>query len=700
MKYEKSFGNNDKDGKKNEHNLKNYNRASSKRYSNNEENGEYNKLLYHNNKPHGNNRYNNKFDSQKPNSLYFSQNGKKNNNNEINNKTIDRRKNKNNDYNRPFYKKGIINDKNNKGKSYSHPHKKYIRSEKHFKQKLYNNNNYNSNNFDNNNNYDENYYGNYTNNSSNINPNKTKQENINIELSNLHRDLHNLLFNASNINENDKNNDTSDDHIINNINNNSALNNVDTEYNKFYNFSIIKNKNDVDKNIEASLNLESQNKSSNDSVLNTLSILRTIPFKTSGSIKDSNSSISDNNSDIENRNSNFPKNNHDNNMEGYRDDKYIKNNLEKNNHFNHGNTIVNNRINDGHVGNYISGYNQQIEHKNMDRNISKGIHNKYDSNGHEFFQESQFSNNEHSDSSSNIGDKLAEHNNFNNRNIYEKNNDKTNFDENTNFNDNIFPETQIKESLKVLNTLQVDIERVCCYIKHFSDPPDKLFEVMNEVFLDNTILLNSKIAIFYVYNHLIQELRNNYRNNFDKYIYIANKGLEIFVIPILRYILTEQVKNIEMINKFYRCISIWNERNIYSKFICDQLIALQKNPQKKIEINIKNITNKAHTLLSNELSNFVPLNFILKMPSINNEHKKALNNEIIKSLFINPSKETLKDLDNKNIEEASKMSDKVMRMFGQELILVNSQILELASLISDNNDCLVKLRASMDNLKD
>ncbi|CAD2092161.1 conserved Plasmodium protein, unknown function [Plasmodium vinckei brucechwatti] len=686
MKYEKSFGNNDKDNKKNEHNLKNYNynRASNKRYGNNEENGGYNKLPYHNNRSHGNNRFNNKFDSQKQNSLYFSQNAKQNNNNEIHNKTIDRRNNKNNDYIRPSYKKGIINDKNNKSKNFAHPHKKYIRPEKQFKQKLYNNNNYNSNNFDNNNNnswnnYDDNfsfdedkvyngmnedyknnheeaYYDNYT---SNANINKTKQENINIELSNLHRDLHNLLFNASNANENDKNNDMSDDNS-----NNNGLNNAD-------------------QNAGASLNLESQNKSSNDSVLNTLSFLRTIPFKTSGSAKDSNSSISDNINDIENQNSNFS-----------------KNNLEQNSYFNHTNAAVNNRINDEHVNNYMPGYNQQIEHKNMNRTISRGMHTMYGYKGNEFFQESAFSNDEHSYSSSNMEDNMTRHNNFNNRNIYDQNNDKIKFDDRINLNDNIFPETQIKESLKILNTLQVDIERVCCYIKHFSDPPDKLFEVMSEVFLDNTILLNSKIAIFYVYNHLIQELRNNYRNNFDKYMYIANKGLEIFVIPILRYILTEDVKNIEMINKFYRCISIWNERNIYSKFICDQLIALQKNPQKKIEINIKNITNKAHTLLSNELSNFVPLNFILKMPSINNEHKKALNNEIIKSLFINPSKETLKGLDNKNIEEASKTSDKVMRMFGQELILVNSQILELASLIHDNNDCLVKLRDSMDNLKD
>ncbi|SCM04500.1 conserved Plasmodium protein, unknown function [Plasmodium chabaudi adami] len=688
MKYDKSFGNNDKDDKTNDYNLKNYNynnRGSNKRYGNNEDHGGYNKLPYHNNRPHGNNRFNNKFDSQKQNNLYFSHNTKKSNNNEINNKTIDRRNNKNNDYTRPSYKKGIINDKhniNNKSKNYAHPHKKYIRPEKQFKQKLYNNNNYNSNNFDNNNNnwnnyddnfsfgedkiydmnedykniHDETYYGNYT---SNANINKTQQENINIELSNLHRDLHNLLFNASNVNENDKNNDTSDDNP-----NNSALHSVD-------------------QNAGPSLNLESQNKSSNDSVLNTLSFLRTIPFKTSGSVKDSNSSISDHNSDIENRNSNF-----------------LQNNLETNSYFNHSNVAGNNRINDGHVNNYMSGYNQQIEHTNMDRTIPRGMHNMYGSKGNEFFQEPPFSNDEHSDSSSNMEDKMIRHNNFNNRNIYNQNNDKIKFDDRINLNDNIFPETQIKESLKILNTLQVDIERVCCYIKHFSDPPDKLFEVMSEVFLDNTILLNSKIAIFYVYNHLIQELRNNYRNNFDKYMYIANKGLEIFVIPILRYILTEDVKNMDMINKFYRCISIWNERNIYSKYICDQLIALQKNPQKKIEINIKNITNKAHTLLSNELSNFVPLNFILKMPSINNEHKKALNNEIIKSLFINPSKETLKGLDNKHIEEASKTSDKVMRMFGQELILVNSQILELASLISDNNDCLVKLRDSMDNLKD
>ncbi|GAW81170.1 hypothetical protein, conserved [Plasmodium gonderi] len=263
-----------------------------------------------------------------------------------------------------------------------------------------------------------------------------------------------------------------------------------------------------------------------------------------------------------------------------------------------------------------------------------------------------------------------------------------------NFSGNLFSKDQITESLKVLNTLQVDIERVCCYIKHFVDPPEQLFNTMIDVFLDKSVLVNSKIAIFYVYNHLIQELRNNYKNDLNKYYSIAEKGLHIFVVPVLRYILYEDV-NVDMINKFYRCITIWNERNVYGKVVCDQLKSLQKNPHKKINFTVKNVSSQAHSLLSNELSKFVPLSFILKMPSINNEHKKALENKILSALFENISKDTLKGFDEKDIEEASKMSDKVMRMYGQELILINSQILELSSLINDNNDHLMKLHNAL-----
>ncbi|EUD67254.1 hypothetical protein C922_02404 [Plasmodium inui San Antonio 1] len=264
---------------------------------------------------------------------------------------------------------------------------------------------------------------------------------------------------------------------------------------------------------------------------------------------------------------------------------------------------------------------------------------------------------------------------------------------------NIFPRNQIAESLRVLNTLQVDIERVCCYIKHFIDPPEELFQVMTDVFVDKSVEVNSKIATFYVYNHLIQELRNNLKNDLIKYYSIAERGLHIFVVPVLRCVLHEQV-NVEMINKFYRCVAIWNERNVYSKIVCEQLKLLQKNPQKKIDFTVKNVASQPHSLLSNELSKFVPINFILKMPSVNNEHRKALEDKTLSALFQDISKDTLRGYDEADVEEASKMSDKVMRMYGQELILINSQILELSSLICDNNDQLVKLQSALEKLRD
>lgn len=266
-----------------------------------------------------------------------------------------------------------------------------------------------------------------------------------------------------------------------------------------------------------------------------------------------------------------------------------------------------------------------------------------------------------------------------------------------NYNDNMFPKAQIEESLRVLNTLQVDIEKICSYVKHFVDPPEPLFSTMRDVFLENEVSINSKIAIFYVYNHLIQELRHKYRNNFTTYTYISEIGLTNFVIPVLKYI-SERQKNKEIASKFYRCISIWNDRNIYSKFICDQLIALQKNPNRAIKMNPSNKTSLAHSAVSNEFSKCTPLHFLLRMPSVNNEHIEAKQNKVVHALMENMSKDSLKSFKTEAIEEAAKITDKAVRMFGQELILLNTEQMELSVLINDNHEEMKKLLNCMKNL--
>lgn len=266
------------------------------------------------------------------------------------------------------------------------------------------------------------------------------------------------------------------------------------------------------------------------------------------------------------------------------------------------------------------------------------------------------------------------------------------------YNENQFPKTQIEDSLKVLNTLQVEIEKVCSYVKHFVDPPEPLFLTMKNVFFENEVSVTSKIAIFYVYNHLIQELRHKHRNNLETFTRIAKSGLIHFVIPVIRYI-SEREKNNEIVSKFFRCITIWCDRNVYSKFICDQLVSLQIDPHKVIEINPQNKMNLAHSSISNEFSKCIPLQFLLQMPSSNNEYKHALQNEVVHALFEKMSKEVFESYGNESLEAAARITDKVVRMFGQELILLNTEQLELSALINDNNEELIKLRDTLKNMK-
>ncbi|CRG96458.1 conserved Plasmodium protein, unknown function [Plasmodium gallinaceum] len=734
MKYEKKFWN-DKSRKKNEKTLKDEHHRSNKKYNND-----------------GYKSQNSKLNSTKSNYTSFSYNLKKKNNyDDMKNKLSDKRNNKN-EFLQSF-KKTMRNQKlnmsdNNSKNNNSFYKEKYIRSsgEKSMKFNFYgnynnsNNNNYNSDNYnnsnDNNYNNNSNYYSNSSDNNNDNNVDSNKKD-INVESSILNKDMYNLMYYPSSIEENNLNminmgpvnnnvnnynnqeennmgmvingvvsksdNNLSNEYITNKNDEliyqnylqmqkyNNANNDFKTSFNNFYNSYKINNMNN-DMNIKnKNCNNTWPPDNENDNVLNKLSDIRNIPFnnsnngnknfcvndKTTMIINELKKCLNNNESNVYSENNNKLNeltNDYAEKNFANENSKFFLNNIASTNKIN--NNKILNEYNDNSNNNFFTLNNENTAYLQNNKEMTYNNRYNYILNDNKSLQESSISN----------------------ESSVEDVNDYDNIDK-ANCNERIFPKSKIEESLRVLNTLQVDIERVCCYIKHFIDPPEQLFQIMTNVFLDKTVTLNSKIAIFYVYNHLIQELRNNYKNDLNKYNSISEKGLQIFVIPVLRYILDEKI-NIEMINKFYRCISIWNERNIYSKIVCDQLKSLQKNPHKKIDLKLKHLVNQAHSLLSNEFSKFLPLNFILKMPSINNEHKKALEDKILNTLFNNLSKETLKSFDNNDIEEASKISDKVMRIFGQELILINSQMLELSSLISDNHENLIKLQNSMEKLKE
>ncbi|CDO65207.1 conserved Plasmodium protein, unknown function [Plasmodium reichenowi] len=800
MKYEKKYWN-DKGKKRNEKQLNDDNYRNNKKYQND---SGYNKVNNNNNKTQGEKgNYNNtpflgniknKKYNYEANTIGFD---KRNNNHEyipsFNKKSGMHQKSKNsnlyyqdkygrenkeksprynynrNKYNKNYHDGDHINNNNENYKS--EYYNNYMDDGNHFDYMDDNNNNYNymdddNNNYnymdDNSNNYNENInYNNNMNDQGKSIPD-IRQEDINIELNKLHRDLHNLLFtspknnNINNINENNNLN-LGDPMFLHNIMTKSSQDNFDemepltnfndsqndfnknfgnffnsydmnvkykeknmrgvenyekdknevNDYGKHYNYNINNQNNQNDQNDHNDHNYEYDNDNknryhnlnnkgnfikgntttNNSDVLSQLSILRNIPFnntieeeendKTSKSEK--TAMILNDLKKCLNKNESNINANTDNTLSGISNEgeEYIYENHMMKNHYvdkshkNHNNNNDNNNYNNNNNFHMYQEKNDNIV------KYTSGMYN-YLKNDNKSIEESSISN----------GSSVEDTNEY-----------KTKKVEECTYNDMLFPKSKIEESLRVLNTLQVDIERVCCYIKHFIEPPEPLFEVMVNVFLDKKVSINSKMAIFYVYNHLIQELRNNLKNDLIKFNSIADKGLHIFVIPVLRHILEERGYE-EMINKFFRCISIWNDRNVYSKIVCDQLKSLQKNPNKKMDFSMKHPRYQAHSLLSNELSKFLPINFILKMPSTNNEHKKALQHKILSALFNNISKETLKEFQTDDIEEASKLSDKVMRMFGQELVLINSQILELSSLITDNNNHLVKIQNALEKLNE
>ncbi|SBT35747.1 conserved Plasmodium protein, unknown function [Plasmodium ovale wallikeri] len=757
----------------------------------------------HSGRPYSNRPSSGKFNAEKQGYTSFSSNVKSYNNYETKNKILDKRNSKNSDYNSSSYRKGSMNDNmdvpnsNIRSKNYSSYQKKYVRisTERAPTYNMYGAN-YKTNDFDRGNNMhmnndiaqddflpnDNNYHmgerhmsndgyrgthrdnrGDHQGNSYNYgsddegdyrrgqhgddrvddraNTFDFRKQQLTRDLNNLHRDLHNMLFSPSKMDE-DKEKDMPNVSSV-----NSNFHHGSDDNNSFLNTRQMKLQNEASKDGNSYDIPLPRSKESHDSVLSKLSILRNIPFNNSesarssgggngiiskgipsgekieqpkSSTKEKTAMIIDDLKKCLNRKYEgklyIPSEEATNRaMHEFSETniakEYVNNCFDSNAHssgssLDFGRCIDQNGRREGNR--YTANFPVNSENSGSYTHTMGGDNLHYKDNRYSYpvlndyrpMPESPMVKDDSSSSGEgSFGDRDMPGVQENAVVIGQNVKNEWMRGEGINFSDNsIFPEEQIRESLKVLNTLQVDIERVCCYIKHFVDPPEKLFQVMTNVFLDNEVMINSKMAIFYVYNHLIQELKNNYRNNFIKYNIIAEKGLELFVIPILKYIIEEGIQ-LDMINKFYRCISIWSERNIYSKIICDKLKLLQKCPNKKINITLKNMYNKPHTLLSNELSKFVPLNFILKMPSINNEHKIALQDKILNALFNNLSKETLKGFNNKDIEEASKTSDKVMRIFGQELILINSQILELSSLITDNNEHLIKLQRDMEKLK-
>ncbi|KYN99043.1 hypothetical protein PGSY75_1140800 [Plasmodium gaboni] len=775
MKYEKKYWN-DKGKKRNEKQLNDDNYRNNRKYQND---SGYNKVNNNNKMQGEKGTYNN--------TPFLGNMKNKKYNYEGNTIGFDKR-NSNHEYIPSFNKKGGMHQKSKNPNLYYQD--KYGRENKERSPRYnYNRNKYNKNypsgdHINNNENYNNEYYNNYMddgNNNNNYiddgnnymdNSNNynymddsnnnnymndqgknipdIRQEDINIELNKLHRDLHNLLFTSSknnniiNANENNnlnigdpmflhnimtKNNQDNFDHMEPLTNFNDSQNDFNKNFGDFFNSydmnakykeknirgteNYEKDENEVNqygknynynvndqtgqnyqydndnKNSNHNLNnkgnfIKSNTTTNNSDVLTQLSILRNIPFNNSiDEEEEENDKTSTNEktamilNDLKkclNKNDSNIYTNTDNTLSGISNEgeEYIyENDMMKNQYVD--------KLHNNHHNNNNNNNNFHMYQEKNDNNLKyqSGMNNYY-KNDNKSLEESSISN----------GSSVEDTNEYKNKK-----------EEEYTYNDMLFPKSKIEESLRVLNTLQVDIERVCCYIKHFIEPPEPLFEVMINVFIDKKVSVNSKMAIFYVYNHLIQELRNNLKNDLIKFNSIADKGLHIFVIPVLRHILEERGYE-EMINKFFRCIGIWNDRNVYSKIVCDQLKSLQKNPNKKMDFSMKHPGYQAHSLLSNELSKFLPINFILKMPSTNNEHKKALQNKILTALFNNISKETLKEFQTNDIEEASKLSDKVMRMFGQELVLINSQILELSSLITDNNNHLVKIQNALEKLNE
>ncbi|XP_955079.1 uncharacterized protein TA04295 [Theileria annulata] len=252
----------------------------------------------------------------------------------------------------------------------------------------------------------------------------------------------------------------------------------------------------------------------------------------------------------------------------------------------------------------------------------------------------------------------------------------------------IFPEQFITQKISQLDTTQLSIESFSNYVMQFCYPPSPILQLFHDQFISAPVNNSTvRLAIFYVYNHLVQTFTNE---NIWRYnISFHFTGLDIFCIPCIIH--TNKI-NCNNIIHICNCINIWRQRGIYSKEVCDKLENITTNSSIiKSDLTIQSTDFN----VNDELGYLNVLYNIFKMPLVDKVYNSVTSKCDVNSIINGENNEYLQEMINDGVEEDFTEAG---RLSGQELIILNSACLDLGGMIKENDENFKILRKEISKL--
>ncbi|EKX72859.1 conserved hypothetical protein [Theileria equi strain WA] len=249
----------------------------------------------------------------------------------------------------------------------------------------------------------------------------------------------------------------------------------------------------------------------------------------------------------------------------------------------------------------------------------------------------------------------------------------------------IFPEMELTKRLRMLDTTQIAIESFANLVMKYSYPPGPLLQLMYDVFITLPVpSFDTRLGIFYVYNHLIQLFTNV--SMWSHPISFTDAGLNRFCIPAIVYTNSIQCGNI---HRICNCINIWKQRSIYPVDVCEKLENMAAS---------SSVVTERHSnfTIGEELGDLKVLYNILNMPLVDKAYNEAIANCDVEGI-ITPGEDT-KHLDVALESNKDFLFNQASRLSGQELIILHSASLDLAALIEENDYNFTLLQKEIDKL--
>ncbi|EAN31128.1 RNA polymerase II-binding domain family protein [Theileria parva strain Muguga] len=252
----------------------------------------------------------------------------------------------------------------------------------------------------------------------------------------------------------------------------------------------------------------------------------------------------------------------------------------------------------------------------------------------------------------------------------------------------IFPEQFISHKISQLDTTQLSIESFANYVMQFCYPPSPILHLFHDKFVSAPVNNSTvRLAIFYVYNHLVQTFTNE--NVWRYKVSFHFPGLDIFCIPCIIH--TNKI-NCNNIIHICNCINIWRQRGIYSREVCDKLENITTNSS-IIKSDLK--ISSANFNVNDELGYLNVLYNIFKMPLVDKVYDNAASKCDVNRIIEGGDNEYLQKMINEGVEEEFIEAG---RLSGQELIILNSACLDLGGMIKENDENFKILRKEISKL--